>query len=221
MYDSLMRRTGHTFSDGALLARAMTHRSAGGDHNERLEFLGDAIINFIVAAELYRRYPAAREGELSRLRATLVNRDALGELAQHFDLGRFLHLGAGELRSGGAMRVSILSCAMEALAGAIYLDAGFAVAEKVILGWYQALLAGLPEKASVLKDPKTRLQEFLQQKGRPLPVYTVTATEGEVHQQTFIVRCVVDGREVFARGSSRRRAEQAAASAMLEICFDE
>lgn len=218
MSDELSQRLNYTFKDPKLLKVALTHRSKGGEHNERLEFLGDAVVNFVIAEILYQHFPKAAEGELSRWRASLVNRDTLGELAKEFDLGPFLLLGPGELRSGGSERQSILSCAMEAIIGAVYLDGGFNAAQAKILEWYGPLIQSLSSAASH-KDPKTLLQEFLQSRRLPLPLYTVEAIEGEAHQQLFTVSCQVEGAadKTWGKGTSRRRAEQDAAQAMLSV----
>lgn len=216
MSDELSQILDYEFSDPKLLQVALTHRSKGGEHNERLEFLGDAVVNFVIAEILYQQFPKATEGELSRWRATLVNRDTLADLAKEFELGRFLFLGPGELRSGGSERQSILSCAMEAIIGAVYLDRGFDVASNKIYAWYEPLLQSL-SSASSHKDPKTLLQEFLQSKRLDLPLYKVEAIEGEAHQQLFTVSCHVEGmsESTLGKGTSRRRAEQDAAQAML------
>lgn len=218
MSDELSRKLGYHFNDSALLKTALTHRSYGDNNNERLEFLGDSIVNCVVAEALFHQFPRAQEGDLSRWRATLINRDTLGQLARGFDVGRWMLLGPGELKSGGSERLSILSCAMEALIGAIYLDSGFNVVREAILRWYEPLLANLTEKTSH-KDPKTMLQEFLQSKHLPLPTYHVDSTEGEAHQQVFMVSCLIDGvsEKTYGKGSSRRRAEQDAAESMLDL----
>jgi ribonuclease-3 len=218
MSRELSQILGYVFHDPKLLKTALTHRSKAGDHNERLEFLGDGVVNFVIAELLYQRFPAATEGELSRWRATLVNRNTLADLAREFELGHHILLGPGELRSGGHKRYSILSCAMEAVIGAIYLDGGFTAVYKCISVWYALLLQSLSD-ASDHKDPKTVLQEYLQSHHLPLPVYAVEKTEGEAHQQTFIVSCQVAhvSERVLGKGTSRRRAEQDAAQAMLVI----
>lgn len=216
MSDELSQKLSYQFQDQKILKVALTHRSKGGEHNERLEFLGDSVVNFVIAEILYQQFPKATEGELSRWRATLVNRDTLAELAKEFELGRYLFLGPGELRSGGSERQSILSCAMEAIIGAVYLDGGFLAAREKIMTWYEPLLQSL-SSASSHKDPKTLLQEYLQSRRLPLPIYTVDAIEGEAHQQLFTVGCQVEGtdKKTFGKGTSRRRAEQDAAQAML------
>ncbi len=217
MRNELSEKLNYDFKQDELLKLALTHRSRGVDNNERLEFLGDAVVNFVIAEILYHRFPTASEGELSRWRATLVNRDALAQLAAQFDLGKYLLLGQGEMRSGGAERPSILSCAMEAIIGAVYLDSGYNVARGCIEKWYQTQLQSL-SSASSHKDAKTQLQEYLQSKRASLPVYAVDSIEGEAHQQNFIVSCSVDDLKVktVGTGTSRRRAEQEAAQAMLD-----
>lgn len=209
---------GYHFKQPELLQVALTHRSKGGVHNERMEFLGDGVVNFITAEILYYQFPKASEGDLSRWRATLVNRDTLADLAKKFDLGQYLVLGPGELRSGGSERHSILSCAMEALIGAVFLDGGFAAVHERISAWYDELLHSL-SSASSHKDPKTILQEYLQSQRLALPIYTVESIEGEAHQQMFVVSCQIEGiaSKSLGRGTSRRRAEQDAAQAMLEV----
>ena len=208
---------GHDFRDPALLTRALTHRSAGATHNERLEFLGDGVLNCAIAAELYRRFPALPEGELSRLRAHFVNQQTLADLAGGLGLGAALRLGEGEHRSGGAQRPSILADALEALLGAVFLDAGFDAACGVV----GRLYAGLLDRADpqeLGKDPKTRLQEWLQARRLPLPLYAVVATRGEAHAQTFEVECRVPAFSICTLGTgvSRRSAEQAAAAVAYE-----
>ncbi|EKD70217.1 MAG: hypothetical protein ACD_46C00599G0006 [uncultured bacterium] len=217
MINKLATKLNYTFQDESLLKTALTHRSKGGEHNERLEFLGDAVVNFVIAEVLYKQFPQATEGELSRWRATLVNRDTLADLAKKFDLGSFLFLGPGEIRSGGHARHSILSCAMEAIIGAIYLDGGFAVVHERIIDWYDDWLKSLSNVANH-KDPKTLLQEFLQSRRMSLPIYTVESIEGEAHQQLFTVSCQIESvmEKTFGKGTSRRRAEQDAAQAMLK-----
>ncbi len=217
MSDELSRKLGYDFKDAHFLKVALTHRSISNEeNNERLEFLGDSIVNFIIAEALFLQFPRAQEGDLSRWRATLINRDTLGVLARGFDLGRYTFLGQGELRSGGGERLSILSCTMEAVIGAIYLDGGFAAIRACLLRWYEPLLSSLTSAASH-KDPKTQLQEFLQARHLNLPMYVVEKVQGEAHQQTFLVRCEVLGihETAMGQGTSRRRAEQDAALTML------
>ncbi|MFO7306492.1 MAG: ribonuclease III [Gammaproteobacteria bacterium] len=208
---------GYECRDSALLDAALTHRSAGGPHNERLEFLGDAVLNCVVATLLFREFANADEGELSRFRSSLVNGDALALIAAEIGLGDQLRLGSGELKSGGFRRKSILADSLEALFGAIYLDGGFDAAATVIERLFVPRLDRLPSAAE-LKDPKTRLQETLQARGLPLPGYAVDSVSGEAHNQVFQVSCTVDalGLKTYASGPSRRRAEQAAAQLMLE-----
>jgi ribonuclease-3 len=210
-------RIGYRFRDASLLDRALTHRSSGAVHNERLEFLGDGVLNCAVAAELYRRFPALPEGELSRLRAHFVNQQTLAGLAARLDLGACLKLGEGELRSGGAQRPSILADAVEALLGAVFLDGGFDAACEVVGRLYAELLVQADPQV-LGKDAKTRLQEWLQARRLALPLYAVIATRGEAHAQTFEIECRVPALDVrtTGSGSSRRSAEQAAASAAYD-----
>ncbi|PMH65419.1 ribonuclease III [Vibrio splendidus] len=196
---------------------ALTHRSAAGKHNERLEFLGDSILSFVIADDLYHRFPKVNEGDMSRMRATLVRGHTLAELGREFELGDYLKLGPGELKSGGFRRDSILADAVEAIIGAVYLDSDTEVVRRIILSWYQSRLESIQPGVSQ-KDPKTRLQEFLQGRRNPLPVYTVTNIKGEAHNQEFTVECEVAGvdKPVIGKGTSRRKAEQAAAETALE-----
>ncbi len=206
---------GYTFRQPELLEEALTHRSASTRNNERLEFLGDALLNMVIAEYLFQRYPKASEGELSRLRASLVKGETLAELARDLKLGDWLRLGLGELKSGGFRRESILSDAMEAIFGAVYLDNGLVACRDLILHLYRDCLARLAS-ASDLKDPKTRLQEYLQARQQALPVYNVLEIRGEPHAQSFMVECVVAESRSVALGSSRRKAEQEAARQLLE-----
>jgi ribonuclease-3 len=217
----LKETLGYECRDEALLEAALTHRSAGGPHYERLEFLGDAVLNCVIAILVFREFGAADEGELSRFRASLVSGDALALIASEIQLGDQLRLGSGELKSGGFRRKSILADALEALFGAIYLDGGFAAAQAVIERLFAPRLDKLPTAAE-LKDPKTRLQEALQARGLPLPTYAVEATSGQAHNQSFEVSCSVEalGLKVTATGQSRRRAEQAAAQLLLAALAD-
>ncbi len=207
----------YQFKSRALAQLALTHRSAEPSNNERLEFLGDAILGFTIAAELYRRYPDAPEGELSRLRARLVNQQSLADIANRLQLGELLTLGPGELKSGGRQRVSILSDVVEAVFGAIYLDGGLEVCNSVILSTYGAQLAdgGSEEKS---KDAKTRLQELLQAKSLALPHYEIISIDGEAHQQTFMVSCQIAllKQATNGVGSNRKVAEQQAAEKALQ-----
>lgn len=212
----LRDKLGYECRDPALLAAALTHRSAGGSHNERLEFLGDAVLNCVVAKLVFDEFAAADEGDLSRFRASLVSGESLAVIAAEIDLGSQLRLGSGELKSGGFRRKSILADALEALFGAVYLDGGFDAAAGVVERLFVPRLDRLPSAAE-LKDPKTRLQEALQARGLPLPAYSVESISGEAHNQLFQVRCSVSslGLKVSASGPSRRRAEQAAAQLLL------
>lgn len=209
---------GHVFQDASLCIMAMTHRSAGGQHNERLEFLGDSVLNCGVAKILFDARPEADEGALSRLRASLVSEGALAGIAAELGVGDYLRLGSGELKSGGFRRASILADALEAMLGAIFLDGGFAAAQSAIDRLFAARLVSLPEAES-LKDPKTRLQEALQSRGIGLPLYRLTSTSGEAHAQSFAVGCEVAafGLSTAGEGNSRRAAEQAAADRMLQL----
>ncbi|HKD54101.1 MAG TPA: ribonuclease III [Steroidobacteraceae bacterium] len=209
-------RFGYEPRDLALFRAALTHRSATGPNNERLEFLGDAVLNLIIANRLYAAFPQATEGDLSRLRARLVSREPLAEIALGLGVGAMLQLGSGELKSGGFRRQSILADALEALCGAVFLDGGLPAAEAVVARLFEARIAALPEPEA-LKDAKTRLQEYLQSRSLTLPRYSVLGIEGEDHAQTFRVTCEVAGLglRVEGSGSSRRRAEQQAAGRML------
>jgi ribonuclease-3 len=216
---ALERSLGHRFRDAALARQALTHRSFGSPNNERLEFLGDSLLNCAVATLLYERFPNRPEGELSRLRSRLVSQAALCEVAARLGLGERLRLGEGELKSGGFRRPSILADALEALLGAVYLDAGFEAVRSAVERLLAAELAAAGERP-VDKDPKTALQEALQARRLALPRYAVTAVEGEAHAQAFQVACRIEelGIAVTGRGSSRRAAEQdAAAAALAEI----
>lgn len=215
---TLANKLGHSFTDLELMTLALTHRSFSGKNNERLEFLGDAILNFVVGEALFERFPQAKEGQLSRLRSKLVKGETLAVLARNFQIGDYLRLGSGELKSGGFRRDSILADAMEALIGAIYLDAGMDKARERILVW-------LTEEFNTLtlvdtnKDPKTRLQEFLQSRNAELPKYEVANIEGEPHERVFYVECylgVLD-KKTRGKGSSRRIAEQQAAARALDL----
>ena len=213
----LERKIGHTFVDEDLLKRAITHRSAGSRHNERLEFLGDSILSLVIAEALFHRFPDVSEGDMSRMRATLVREKTLAELAREFDLGEYLILGPGELKSGGFRRESILADTVEALIGAIFLDVGIEQSRTRLLQWYASRLDEIRPGADQ-KDPKTRLQELLQGKRKPLPSYAVVKVKGEAHNQEFTVQCEIEGVDVtvVGVGSSRRKAEQAAAEKALE-----
>jgi ribonuclease-3 len=212
----LTTRLGYAPRDRALFVVALTHRSAEGPNNERLEFLGDSVLNLLLSERLYREFPVASEGDLSRLRSRLVSEEPLAEIAQEMQLGELLLLGSGELKTGGFRRQSILADAFEALCGALYLDGGLDAVRSILGPMFESRIAGLPEP-STLKDAKTRLQEHLQANGRSLPIYTVKRTSGEPHAQTFLVSCVIThvSIETEGEGPSRRRAEQAAAQQAL------
>ena len=212
----LRERLDYTARDEALFRAALTHRSAPGPNNERLEFLGDAVLNLVVARHLFEAFPGADEGDLSRLRARVVSAEPLAEVAASLGVGEALQLGSGELKSGGFRRQSILADALEALFGALFLDGGLPKAEALITRLLGPRIAALPAPEA-LKDAKTRLQEYLQSRGLALPVYSVSGVEGEPHAQIFEVSCRVSalGREAQGRGTSRRRAEQEAAERIL------
>lgn len=216
-WERLQRAIGYRFAQPALLVQALTHRSHSTPHNERLEFLGDSILNCVIAATLYRRFGELKEGELSRLRANLVRQETLHQIAQGIALGEYLRLGEGELKSGGYTRPSILADALEALVGATFLDGGFAAAEEVIGQLYRGLLDELDPRDTG-KDPKTLLQEFLQGRRVALPKYTVVSTRGAAHSQQFEVECLIPEFSVRTTGSgaSRRVAEQEAAQRAYE-----
>lgn len=212
----LQKKLGYTFKDPNLLILALTHRSFSGRNNERLEFLGDAVLNFIAGEALFQHFPQAKEGQLSRLRARLVKGETLAVLARGFELGEFLRLGSGELKSGGFRRDSILADATEAIIGAIYLDAGMDAARERVLVWLEQEFATLT-LVDTNKDSKTRLQEFLQSRGCELPLYEVVDIQGEPHCRTFYVECQIKLLEQKTKGSgaSRRIAEQVAAGEAL------
>ena len=213
-HDTLRDRLDYTFRSPELLGQALTHRSFGAVHNERLEFIGDAVLDCAIAAVLYRRFPRVSEGVLSRMRAHLVNGETLARLGAALELGDAIRLGEGELRSGGATRPSILADALEAIIGAVFLDAGFDAAYGVVESVFASELADV-DPLAVAKDPKTRLQEWLQARKLPVPDYVVVGVSGEAHAQTFAVECRIAGLAIIAAGtgSNRRAAEQAAADA--------
>ena len=211
------RKIHYKFRDEGLLETALTHCSVGRANNERLEYLGDAALGFVIAEALFLKFPSLPEGHLTRLRASLVKKETLVQLARDIDLGDFLRLGAGEIKSGGQHRDSTLANALEALIGAVYLDSGHAICRKFIINLYTDLLKDIsPDVLS--KDPKTELQEWLQAKKLALPTYSIIKEEGAAHRKTFTVACrIVDmGERVVAEGSSKRNAEQGAASIILE-----
>ena len=208
---------GYVFRNPALLDQALTHRSHGVPHNERLEFLGDSVLNFVVSTLLYQQHAEMDEGDLSRVRANLVKQAALADIARGLDLSEYLRLGEGELKSGGFRRPSILADAVEAVLGAIYIDGGFEAVREAITRQYQPILANIDIR-TFGKDPKTLLQELVQGRGLPLPAYAVVATHGAAHSQMFDVECTVPKLDirVSASGSSRRAAEQLAAGQAIE-----
>jgi ribonuclease-3 len=212
----LLKKLDCQFTDLELLDRALSHRSAGARNNERLEFLGDSILNHVIAHELYLRYPKSREGELSRMRASLVKGETLAQVARELKLGSHLRLGAGEMKSGGHRRNSILADTLEAIFGAVLLDLGEEACRRLILQLFESRLCDVAP--GVRKDAKTRLQEHLQGRGKKLPEYELVAVVGEDHNQQFTVRCKLAGSDASSQGdgSSRRRAEQAAAASLLE-----
>ena len=214
--ERLSRQLGHGFTQPALLRQALTHRSHGATHNERLEFVGDSILNYTVARMLFEHFPQAAEGELSRLRANLVNQVTLAEIARSLDLRTSLFLGEGELGNGGCHRASILADALKALFAAVCLDADFATAEAVVRRLYQSRIAAINLQQPA-KDAKTRLQEALQGRRLPLPKYLIAAQSGEAHEQTFQVSCDIASLNIrtTGQGSSRRVAEHQAAEAAL------
>ncbi|MEC9263421.1 MAG: ribonuclease III [Pseudomonadota bacterium] len=216
-YARLSQRLGYQFSNVELLQQALTHRSAAKQHNERLEFLGDAVLGMVVAQALFKRFPSVPEGKLTRMRSTLVKGDTLAELGREADVGELLKLGPGELKSGGQRRSSIIADAMEAILGAIYLEAGLDATAEVILRLWQSRIDKLDPNEHP-KDAKTRLQEFLQSRKLPLPVYEVVDISGKDHDQTFVVHCQIEslGKPMKGTGTSRRKAEQQAARNALE-----
>jgi ribonuclease III len=216
---ALLKKLKYSFSDLSLLDEALTHRSFSSVNNERLEFLGDGILNFVIAHELFKLYPDVQEGDLSRLRANLVNKDSLAEIARQLELGEVIKLGSGELKSGGFRRPSILADAVESILGAVYCDGGFEACRSLIVRLYADRLASSMDLQS-LKDPKTLLQELLQSRQFSLPDYQVTSITGQAHAQLFHVKCTIDkmGIEVSGEGKSRRKAEQVAADkAIIKI----
>ncbi len=216
-FESLQQRIGHRFADDRLLTRALTHRSFGADHNERLEFLGDAVLSLTISGLLYERFEGSDEGDLTRVRAHLVREDTLHRLALQLGLPEVLYLGEGEARGGGAQRASILADALEALIGAAFLDGGFDAARGVVQGLFGEVIA-TTDIASWTKDAKTELQEWLQARRLPVPTYRISATRGQAHAQTFEVECSVPALSLTesGEGRSRRVAEQEAARRMLD-----
>lgn len=217
-HQNLLRQLGYTFKQRRLFQQALTHRSCAGQNNERLEFLGDSLLNMIIAEALYQKFPEMREGQLSRLRSQLVKGDTLAEIALGFNIGECLFLGEGELKSGGFRRKSILADTVEALIAAIYLDSDFEQCRERVVFWYADMLDSVSLE-STGKDSKSALQEWLQAKGKPLPVYTVTHIQGQSHEQEFTVSCAVSVLKlpVVAVASSRQQAEKKAAEQVLTV----
>jgi ribonuclease-3 len=215
--DALQQRTGYRFADARLLDRALTHRSYGADHNERLEFLGDAVLSLVISSLLFERFAGSDEGDLTRVRAHLVREDSLYRMALQLGLPDMVRLGEGEARGGGAQRASILADALEALIGATFQDGGFEAAGGVVQRLFGPIIA-TTDLASWSKDAKTELQEWLQARRFPVPVYRISATRGQAHAQTFVVECAVPALNLMesGEGRSRRIAEQEAAGRMLE-----
>jgi len=216
---ALLKKLEYSFSDISLIEEALTHRSYSSNNNERLEFLGDGILNFVIAYELFKLYPDVQEGDLSRLRANLVNKDSLAEIADRLELGEVIRLGSGELKSGGFRRPSILADAVESIFGAVYCDGGFESCRELIVRLYADRLA-LSMDLQSLKDPKTQLQELLQSRHFSLPDYQVINITGQAHAQIFHVKCSIEKMkiEVTGKGKSRRKAEQVAADrAIIQV----
>ena len=219
--ERLEKAIDYSFNNKGLLDVALTHRSVGRVNNERLEFLGDAILGMFIADVLFEKFSEASEGELSRMRSSLVRGESLTELAQEISLGDYLNLGQGELKSGGFRRASILADAFEALIGAIYLDSSVERCREFVMAHFAEKLASVTP-SDTLKDPKTQLQELLQSRRMPLPVYEVISTSGEAHNQVFTVECRIDDNEpVQSSGTSRRKAEQSAAAELLKVFSNE
>lgn len=214
----LTTKLGYQFNDKQLLTQALTHRSAKGANNERLEFLGDSILGYVIARELFDRFPKSSEGELTRMRSSLVRGVTLADIGRDFDLGDYLVLGPGELKSGGFRRDSILEDAVEAIIGAVFLDSDMDNCRALILAWFETRINKI-QPGLTQKDPKTRLQEYLQGRKKPLPLYEVTDTKGQSHNQEFTVSCSVQGLAdvIISKGTSRRKAEQGAAEKALEL----
>lgn len=214
--ERLQKKIGYQFANVDYLTQALTHRSAATKNNERLEFLGDSILNFTIAKALFEKFPKSDEGELTRMRAALVKEHTLAVIARQFDLGEYLKLGAGEMKSGGHRRESTLSDCVEAIIAAIFLDNGMDKAMERVNVWYKELLAEI-QPGEAQKDPKTRLQEYLQSRKQPLPEYEVVDIKGEAHNQTFKVSCKVSNldEEIIGIGTSRRKAEQSAAEQVI------
>ncbi|MDM8566155.1 ribonuclease III [Candidatus Halobeggiatoa sp. HSG11] len=215
-YSDLYQALAYNFKDEQLLITALTHRSVGTPNNERMEFLGDALLNCIMAKVLFERFPNAREGELTRLRANLVKRDALVKIAYQLELSQYLLLGSGELKTGGEQRVSILADSVEAIIGAVYLDSDMQICRSMVVNLWEKLLQHLPQQ---IKDPKTRLQEYLQAQQKTLPAYKILTIKGSPHAQLFEVKCTIPGLKTptYGNGETRRKAEQSAAAKALSV----
>lgn len=218
MLSEFQTQLGYHFNDSNLLKRALTHRSFGSPNNERLEFLGDSILGAIIGHYLFETYPAAAEGQLTRLRSSLVRGDTLAEIGRELNVGDYLIMGEGELKSGGRDRNSLLADAVESLIGGVYLESGFDVCKKVVLACYKSRLAAIVIDKP-LKDAKTELQELLQAQGASLPEYSITSTEGQVHQQKITVSCRIEGypKPFMAVGKSRKQAEKLAAASAIKV----
>lgn len=216
IFHNLQKKIGYVFKNKNFLKKALTHRSASSNHNERFEFLGDSILNYVITHELYQRFPYVTEGDMSRMRATLVRENTLAEIAKEFNIGKYLLLGPGELKSGGFRRKSILANTIEAIIGSIFLDSNIKIIELLIIAWYKNRLNKI-SPGDKQKDPKTRLQEYLQSLHLPLPLYIVIHVHGKAHDQKFTINCKVTGikEPIIYTASSRRKAEQAAAEKVL------
>lgn len=217
-FNILQKNLGYCFNNLSTLKLALTHRSADHKHNERLEFLGDSILNFVISVALYKRFPQTNEGDMSRMRATLVRGKTLVEIAKTFQLNKYISLGPGEKKSGGSLRKSILANVIEALIGGVFLDSDFYIAEKLIINWYTSRLKNI-KPGEKQKDPKTRLQEYLQERHLPLPIYIIKKTTGKSHNQRFTIHCYISGmkKPIIFTSYSKRTAEQAAAAKVLLI----
>ncbi|MBX4181022.1 ribonuclease III [Sodalis sp. CWE] len=218
LINKLEERLGYFFQKQDLLLQALTHRSADSKHNERLEFLGDSILSYVIANALYQNFPYINEGDMSRMRSSLVCGDTLAKIAKEFEIGTYLRLGSGEFKTGGPYRESILADTMEALIGSIFLDSNIQTIEEKILNWYCSRLETI-RPGNKQKDPKTRLQEYLQGHRLPLPLYRIVQVSGEAHDQMFTIHCQVSIliNPVVGNGTSRRRAEQEAAERTLKL----
>ncbi|WDI78873.1 ribonuclease III [Candidatus Purcelliella pentastirinorum] len=213
---SLQKKIGYTFSNQKILKQTLTHRSANKQHNERMEFLGDAILNYVISSTLYKNFPTIREGNMSRIRSNLVNGNTLTIIAKEFTLGQYLNLGPGEIKNKGFKKKSILANSIEALIGGIFLDSNIITIEKIILKWYKKKLQNIyPNK--IFKDPKTRLQEYLQKMNLPLPSYSLIKMEGITHEQKFTIQCKINNKTdlILGIGLSKKKAEQEAAKQAL------